>query len=338
MSRPRPLIALLAAPTSSCSVLYGLYDVLITTGVAFADLTAGEPGEEAFDVRVVSLDGRPFECLGGVPVAPHAALPDLPQPEAIVVCDMYTPPDMPPVGLYSELARWLRHFHAQGALISSVCSGGVVLAETGLLDGREATAHWAYADLFARAYPKVRLRRECTLCLSAEADRIVTAGGTMSWQDLVLYLIARFCGTRRALETAKVHLLAAHGDGQLPYASINRRVNSSDMAIARCQEWIASHYAEPHPVQRMAEFAQLHPRTFARRFHAATGRSPLDYVHALRVEEAKQMLEVGEEPVDEVAAAVGYENPAAFRRLFQKLAGTTPAAYRRKFAALALHA
>ena len=73
MSQSRPLIALLAAPTSSCSVLYGAYDVLITTGVAFTDLTTGVAGDEAFEVRIVSLDGRPFECLGGVPVAPHSA-------------------------------------------------------------------------------------------------------------------------------------------------------------------------------------------------------------------------------------------------------------------------
>ncbi len=123
--------------------------------------------------------------------------------------------------------------------------------------------------------------------------------------------------------------MSGHADGQLPYATISRRANASDEVIARCQEWIAFHYTGPNPVQRMAAKSHLNPRTFARRFHAATGRTPLDYVHALRIEEAKQMLETGDEPVNEISEAVGYEDPAAFRRLFRKLVGTTPAAYRR---------
>lgn len=329
----RPLIALLAAPYVSGGVLYGIYDVLAAVGTVYSDLTVGVPGKEALDPRIVSLDGQPFRCTGGILVEPHHALADLPQADAIVVGDFYIPPDQASPGTFAAYADWLRAAHAGGALVTSVCAGALVLAESGLLDGREAASHWAYGDLFASAYPKVRLRRESTLCLSAEADRIVTAGGALSWQDLALYLVARFCGARRAAEMTKVYLMTGHADGQLPYACINRRVNTSDETIARCQEWIAFHYAGPNPVQRMADHARLHPRTFARRFRAATGRSPLDYVHALRIEEAKQMLETGREPVGDVAAAVGYEDPAAFRRLFHKLAGTTPTTYRRKFAA-----
>ena len=98
--------------------------------------------------------------------------------------------------------------HGEGVLLTSVCSGALVLAEAGLLDGREAASHWAYAELFNRVYPRAKLRRESILCLSAEAERIVTAGGVTSWQELALYLIARYCGAPAARETAKVHLLS----------------------------------------------------------------------------------------------------------------------------------
>jgi transcriptional regulator GlxA family with amidase domain len=216
-------------------------------------------------------------------------------------------------------------------LVASVCSGTLVLAEAGLLDQREAAAHWAYGVLFAQSYPNVRLRKGSILCLSSASDRIVTAGGVTSWQDLALYLIAHFCGAERASETAKVYLLSGHEDGQLPFAAMNRRVNRSDSVVADCQEWIALNYARANPVQTMVQRTGLNPRTLSRRFLAATGRAPLEYVQEMRMEEAKQMLEVGSEPIEAISAAVGYADAAAFRRLFKRVVGITPSTYRRRF-------
>jgi transcriptional regulator GlxA family with amidase domain len=327
-----PVIALLAEENTSPSVLYGLYDVLYSVGAVYPDMTVGEPGPEALDVRIISREGRPFRCIGGVSVEPHASMTDIQHADAVVVCDMYSPIHSAPVGAYPEITAWLRALHAQGTLICSVCSGSLVLAEAGLLDGRDAAGHWAYGEMFALAYPEVRLQKNDILCLGAEADGIVTAGGVTSWQDLALYLIARHCGRRKAIETAKVFLLAAHEEGQLPFAAMNRRVSTTDTTIANCQEWIAARYMIDNPVQAMTERSGLNARTFARRFRAATGQTPLDYVQALRIEEAKQMLETGAEAIDDVGIAVGYEDPASFRKMFQRRAGLSPAAYRRRFA------
>ena len=327
----RPLIALLAAAETSPSILYGLYDVLYSVGIAYGDMTAGEPGAEALDVRIVARDEAPFRVMGNVPVEPHASVDEIGTADAVVVCDMYTPIYEPPRNKYPHEIAWLRRQHASGALVSSVCSGAAVLAETGLLDGREAASHWAYADLFRRHYPEVRLIENAVVCLSSEPDRIVTAGGVTAWMDLAVYLIARFCGQRQAIETAKVWLLAGHEDGQLPFAAMPRRVDGADAVITECQEWIARHYSEPNPVNRMTERSGLNPRTFARRFQAATGYHPIDYVQALRIEEAKQMLETEGAGIDAVAAEVGYEDPASFRRVFKRRAGLTPAAYRKKY-------
>jgi transcriptional regulator GlxA family with amidase domain len=224
--------------------------------------------------------------------------------------------------------------HAAGTLICSVCSGSLVLAEAGLLDGRGAAAHWAYSDLFRRCYPTVKMHEESVLCLTDESDGVVTAGAVTAWQDLALYLIARFCGKQQAMRTAKVFLLSVHEDGQLPFTAMTKRVGASDRVIADCQSWIAQSYAVSNPVQRMVERSGLNPRTFARRFRAATGYPPIDYVQALRVEEAKQILETEALGVDEIGEAVGYDDPASFRRLFKRKSGLTPAAYRRKFAGL----
>ncbi len=331
MSTHRPLIALLAASNTSPGVLYGLYDILYSVGAAYPDMTIGEARPEALEVRIVSEAGEPFRCVGGILVEPHNAIADLPQPDAVIVCDMYSSMYEAPVGRYPVLSAWLCDAHSRGSLIASVCSGALVLAEAGLLNQREAAAHWGYEVLFAQSYPKVRLRKDSILCLSSADEKIVTAGGVTSWQDLALYLIARFCGTRQAVETAKVFLLSGHDDGQLPFAAMNRRMNRSDSIVAECQEWIALHYAEANPVQTIARRTGLNPRTLSRRFVEATGRSPLEYVQEMRVEEAKHMLELGSDRIEEVSAAVGYGDAAAFRRLFKRLVGISPSTYRRRF-------
>lgn len=330
----RPVILLYAAPNSSAAVLFGLYDVLYSVGAVYSDMIVGEPGRELLDVRIVSRDGKPLRCVGNVLVEPHAAIADMSQPDAIVICDMYSPIHEAPSGHYAPETAWLRKAHAEGTLIASVCSGTLVLAEAGLLDGREAAAHWAYGELFARAYPKVKFRRGSILCVSEARDGIVTAGGVTSWQDLAIFLTARLCGPTQAAETAKVYLLAGHEDGQLPFAAMNRRINRSDREIAICQEWLASNYTAANPVQSMATMSGLPPRTFARRFRSATGRAPIDYVQALRIEEAKQILEREDMPVDEICNAVGYEDAGSFRRVFRREVGVSPSVYRRRYQSL----
>lgn len=330
----KPSIALLAAPETSPSVLYGLFDVLYSVGAVYPDMTVGDPGPEALDVRIVAAEAEPFRCVGNVTVEPHASIEAVERADIVVVCDMYTTIHEPPRGRYPRETAWLRRMHGRGALVCSVCSGSLMLAEAGLLDGREAATHWAYCDLFRRCYPSVEIRKDAVLCLAEERNGIVTAGGVTAWQDLTLYLIARLCGRQQAVRTSKVFLLSGHEEGQLPFAAMTRPGGTSDAVIADCQAWIAENYATPNPVQRMIERTGLNPRTFARRFRSATGYQPIDYVQALRVEEAKQILETEELGVDEIAGAVGYDDPASFRRLFKRTAGLTPAAYRRKFAGL----
>jgi transcriptional regulator GlxA family with amidase domain len=117
-----------------------------------------------------------------------------------------------------------------------------------------------------------------------------------------------------------------------PKLARSRQVD--DAVIARCQVWIADHYHEPSPVAAMVRLSGLAERSFKRRFQQATGMSPLEYVHTLRLEEAKQMLETGEQPIEAIASAVGYEDADLFSRLFKRSVNLTPAQYRKRFGAL----
>lgn len=330
----RPRIALLAAPETSASVLYGLYDILLSVGPMWPDMTAAEPGDSLLDVVIVAASADPFRCFGEILIEPHAAFDDVPTVDAVVVCDMYTPIDTPPRGRFGAESSWIRSVHDGGALIASVCTGSLLLAESGLLDERSCAGHWAYADLFRAAYPRIRFLPDAILDVSSEPDRVITAGGVTSWQDLALHLIARFCGPAHAARTAKVYLLGSHEDGQLPYSAMGRRLQNEDALIRGCVAWMEQHHAVANPVSAMADLSGLTRRTFARRFHAATGRRPIDHVHAVRVEEARRLLETANVSIDDIGFAVGYEDPTFFRRLFKRSTGLTPAAYRRMYTRL----
>ena len=157
------------------------------------------------------------------------------------------------------------------------------------------------------------------------------AGGGTSHLDLILYLIARFVGLTEALEVAKAYLITWHDARQRPFTSLVTGKQTSDRVIARCQEWLADHYAEAAPVAAMVRLSGLSERTFTRRFVKSTGMSPLDYVQALRLEEAKQILETSDLPVEAVALEAGYQDNGFFGRLFRRRVGMTPAQYRRRW-------
>jgi transcriptional regulator GlxA family with amidase domain len=177
----------------------------------------------------------------------------------------------------------------------------------------------------------VALHEDRILVQTGPGHSILCSGGASSWQDLALLLVAKHGGTEEAIRLSKLFLYQWHRDGQLPYASMLTNVGHGDAVILRCQTWLAQNYERPDIVAALVRHSGLPKRTFDRRFRAATGYSPLAYVQALRVEEAKQMLETASAPVDVIAREVGYEDSASFRRLFRRLAGMTPGDYRRRF-------
>jgi transcriptional regulator GlxA family with amidase domain len=166
---------------------------------------------------------------------------------------------------------------------------------------------------------------------TGEGHSIVSCGGASSWQDLALLLVARYGSTEEAIRISRLFLYQWHREGQLPYASMAANVDHGDGVIVRCQTWLAQNYDRSDTVSEVVRVSGLSKRTFDRRFRAATGYSPLAYIQALRVEEAKQMLETGSVPVEAIGREVGYEDAASFRRLFRRLAGMPPGDYRRKF-------
>ncbi|MDT3680077.1 MAG: helix-turn-helix domain-containing protein [Burkholderiaceae bacterium] len=323
---------LVAVPETAGSALYGMVDVLAATGSIWQALVRSGPGERKFNPVIVSERRSPFLCGNGIPVQPGACIEDIPAAPVVIVPEIWIGPDEDLHGRYPRLIAWLSAMHGAGAHLYSACSGAVLLAETGLLDGRPATSHWGYQDLFRRRYPRVQFQPEPNLCFADISGRIVTAGGTTSWHDLALHVIARHCSPGEALRIAKVYLLKWHDEGQLPYASLVRPQLHTDAAVRRCENWLQEHFRDADAIARVVTYSGVPERSLKRRFKASTtGLSLIDYLQNLRVEAAKRMLEAGNLPVEEISARVGYEEPAFFRRLFRRRTGLPPAQYRRTF-------
>lgn len=331
-AKPRAITALiLALPETAGSALYGMVDVLAATGTLWRELVGEEPGHPLIQPRIVSPTRRPFRCGNGIPVSPETTITHTGRPDILIVPELWLSPHDDMKDRYQSVKDWLRRCQCEGSMIYSACSGSVLLAAAGLLDGREATSHWGYEDLFRKSFPKVRFNSAPNLVIADRAGRIVTAGGTTSWHDLAIHIISRHCSPGEALRIAKVYLLKWHSEGQLPYASLVRRQPHADSVVRKAESWLAKHFRTTHAVAAVVEHCGIPERSLKRRFTTATGSTLIAYVQNLRIEEAKRLLESGPQAADDIAASVGYENPAFFRRLFKRSTGLTPGAYRRMF-------
>lgn len=336
---PRPIeVAVVAVPETAGSALYGMVDVLSATGSIWQTLARAETPTPRFRVRVISPIRRPFRCGNGIPVEPEATPHARLRSEIVILPELWLGPDEDIEGRYPEVLAWVRARYKAGGFIYSACSGALMLAATGLLEGRDATSHWGYEDLFRRRYPQIRFRPEAVVCFADTAGRLVTAGGTTSWHDLALHIIARHANPGEAQRIAKVYLLKLHTEGQLPYAPLVRKLPHADAAVRKCETWLAENFREPGAVARVVRQSGVAERTLKRRFKAATGMTLIDYAQNLRIEEAKRLLETTNRPADAIGADVGYEDASFFRRLFKRRTGLAPGHYRRMFGSRPRHA
>jgi transcriptional regulator GlxA family with amidase domain len=324
-------VSLVVFPECDPSIIYGVFDTLWAAGKLWNVCKGLPPGRALFEPRLVSAEPGPLQLVTGVSIIPQDTIADVARTDVVFVPNVMVDTPHSLRSLDRRLLDWIVRMHDKGAHLYAACGGSLVLAEAGLLDGHQATTHWSYVPLFRREFPNVTLHEDRILVQCGEGHSMVCSGGASSWQDLALLLVSKYGGTEEAIRMSKVFLYQWHRDGQLPYASMIQNVDHGDAVIVRCQTWIAQNYERPDIVAELVSQSGLPKRTFDRRFRVATGYSPLAYIQALRIEEAKQTLETTAVPVEAVGREVGYEDAASFRRLFRRLAGMPPGDYRRKF-------
>ncbi|MBE9535459.1 MAG: GlxA family transcriptional regulator [Proteobacteria bacterium] len=316
-------VLILAFENTVASTFTGPLDVFHQAGSLFNRLMGGKE-TPYFDVKLVSLDGKPFETRTGMRVIPHLSIEEAKQADLVVISSM--------ASLRSErypgAVDWIRGHADRGANIASVCTGAFLLAATGLLDGKSATTHWAFTDNFRKLFPSVNLRPE--LVITDEGQLFCSAGFTAG-MDLSLYLVEKYCGSEVALNSAKVMVYDFNRASQSPYSVFRLLKNHNDTAILKVQVWIENHYSEKLNYSELATRFGFSKRTLERRFHAVTGVTPLDYIRRVRVEASKRLLEESNKSFDEITWEVGYGDGGFFRKIFVKETGLKPLAYRQRF-------
>jgi transcriptional regulator GlxA family with amidase domain len=286
-----------------------------------------EPPEPYFRVRTASITGGLTRTSVPAAIKPEGSIHRVRSTDLIIVA-----------AVGADLAEscrrnaavipWLRQWHRRGAAIAGVCSGVCLMAEAGLLDARPATTHWGLVDACRARYPRVRWQPERFI---TESGTLFCSGGVYGSIDLSLYLVERYCGHDAALRTAKSLLLETPRTWQPGY-SVNAPGSShGDEPIRNAQEWLFKEFRQELRVEELAARVGMSPRNFARRFKAATGDSPLMYLHRIRIQAARHLLEKESVSIQEISLAVGYEDLAFFRRLFKRYSGTAPRHYRDRF-------
>ena len=319
-------VAVLFLDQTFSSTAVGPMEVFRHAGMLWNYLT-DVPQDPRFRVTTASVDGLPVRCDGPITISPEASIADVHKTDLIFI---------PTTGISVEDAAkrnarvlpWLKRWQKRGAAIASVCSGVGLIAETGLLDGKRATTHWALAEKFRQMYPRVNWMPE----LMVTEDRgFYCGGGVHAALDLSLYLVEKFCGHEIAVQTAKALLIETPRAWQAGFAIVPLKTEHNDDSISGAQEWLHQNFHRTFSLDAPARRAGMSLRNFVRRFKQATGDSPLTYLQKLRIAAAKRMLEGDHRTMQEISDAVGYQDVAFFRSLFQRHAGVSPSEYREKF-------
>jgi transcriptional regulator GlxA family with amidase domain len=308
------------------STAIGPMEVFRHAGSLWNVLT-GAKIEPAFRVTTATADGGPVACDGGIRIAPNSALKDIGRTDLIFVPTTGVSVD-DVLERNAAIVPWLKRRSKHGVAIASVCSGVGLVAAAGLLDGKRATTHWGLAERFREKYPRVKWMPE----LMVTEDRgFYCGGGVNASLDLAIYLVERFCGHEVAMQTSKALLIEMPRAWQAGFAIVPLKTDHEDDVISKAQDWIHKNFAKTFALDDPAKRVGMSVRNFVRRFKQATGDSPLIYLQKLRVAAAKRMLESNHRSMQEISFAVGYQDVAFFRSLFQRHTGISPSQYRERF-------
>jgi len=279
----------------------------------FETCSRGRSVSSQYGMRMRAANGLERLLAAGTIVIPGWQGIDVPVPQAILDA--------------------LRGAHARGARLLSICSGAFVLAATGLLDGRRATTHWRYAEALQRRYPTICVDPNV---LYVDEGSVLTSAGSAAGLDLCLHLVRRDYGSAIANQVARRLVIPPHRDGgqaQFLERPVEERERKSGQpkSLSVLLDKIRKRPGQSWRIGELARLAAMSERTFMRRFRAATGLSPADWVTRARVDAAREMLENTALPIDHIAERCGLGTPTTLRHHFRKKVGVSPAQYRKRF-------
>jgi AraC family transcriptional activator FtrA len=273
---------------------------------------------------VAAADPPPLRALGGVRVEVDGGLELLRDANLIVVPGWRDLEDRP----RPEITAAVRTAAERGARVVSICSGVFLLAHAGLLDGRRATTHWRYTEKLARLFPRIRVEPDV---LYVDEGNVMTSAGSAAGIDLMLHLVRKDYGPQVANMFARRMVVPPHRDGGQSQFVVQPIAVRTNDRIATVADWMAGNLCAAITTEALADRAAMSVRTFTRRFRAATGTAPIEWLIRLRVRRAQDLLETTDASIDRVAHESGFGAPETLRHHFRRMVGTSPSAWRNAF-------
>ena len=307
-----------------------LYDELCTFEFGIVaeifGLSRPELGPGWYRFASAAIEPGPLRAHGGFRILPDGG------PELLDEADLIIVPGWKDVGapVPQDLLARLRRAHARGARLASICSGAFVLAATGLLDGGRATTHWRYASALRAQFPGIEVDDKS---LYQGQQGIFTSAGSAAGIDLMIELVRHDFGPEAANSVARRLVMPAHRTGgQAQFVERAVPVHSCS-SIAPVMERVQQDLRRAWSIEDMARSCGMSRRTFERRFREASGTGPGEWLVAMRVEAAKDLLARTDHPIEEIAYAVGFGTAHTLRHHFRRLVTQTPSQFRRAFPA-----
>ena len=277
------------------------------------------------EIRVCACEPGPLTTTAGFSLAAPFGLEALQTADIVIVPSWRDAAERAPEALLAALAS----AHRRGVRVVGLCLGAYVLAQAGLLDGRRATTHWAWAEDFAARFPRVKLAPEV---LYVEEDGLMTSAGTAAAIDCCLHLIREEHGAEVANRIARHLVVPPHREGgQAQFIAQPVPATPRDSRLAGLLDWVREHLAEPHSLDSLAARALMSRRTLTRHFRELTGTTVAGWLMRERLACAQRLLESGDQSVEQIAALVGFGSAVSLRQQFKRAFGVSPSAWRHNF-------
>ena len=288
----------------------------------------GKAREDLFHIDMVGLSKEVDYYNGLVRIHPTNTIDNIKKTDLIIISGISGNMEHE-LKINAPFVDWIKKQRIENdAEIASLCKSAFLLAETGLLNGKDCATHWTVHDLFRQRYPQINLLPERII---SEDNGIYSSGGAYSFLNLILYLIEKYYGRETAIWCSKVAEIDYDRENQSQFIIFSGQKEHEDEAIKKAQTFIEQHFSEKLSVEELANKFAISRRNFIRRFKKATFNTPLEYIQRVKVEAAKKSMESSTFNISQIMYDVGYNDEKAFRKIFKKYTGLSPFEYRRKY-------
>lgn len=322
MKRLTILVPDLYASFNTFACITGAYD-MFNRANAFRKTNDKAP---LFKVELAGISERSAVHNGLLTIRPEVKLSSVRETDLIIIPAISHDFRAPVKG--NALISWIERQYKNGAEVASMCTGAMILASTGLLDGKNCSIHWNSADRLRELFPKVIVKPDR---LITDEHGIYTNGGGYSFLNLVIYLIEKYYDRETAVYCSKIYQVEIDRQKQSAFVIFTGQKSHGDEVVKKAQAYLEDHFPERVSIEELSRELAVGRRNFDRRFIKATGNTPVEYLQRVRVESAKKSFETTRKNIHEVMYEVGYSDEKAFREVFKKVTGMSPLEYRKRY-------